>query len=89
MIKSKFRLFQVQQKFLDTKSVKFLYPAFGERPEAFDPVDVIRSISQLIVGVIDTKMFRETDINQSVVIAPRIRVNNHLGDFTADNRLRR
>ena len=78
----------MQVKSFLRNAVEFMQPAFGTRPETFYAVDVIRAISKLIVRVINPKMFAVADINQSVVAAPAVRMNDRFRrDVTAYNRL--
>ncbi len=90
MIEAELAFFQVMKKLVGTKAVELLHTAFGKGPETLDAVNVIRAIGKLIMGVIDPKMLGETDIDQTVIAAPAVGVNNHVkAAFAANNGLQR
>jgi len=69
-------------------TVELLQPTFSIAPEALDAVDMTQFISELVLSMMDAIMFRVTDINESIVTAPTVRVNNGLDrDATASNDL--
>ena len=85
MIKTKFAFFQMQVKLIVANAVELLHSAFGKAPEAFDAVNMDTAIGKLVAGMIDAKMFLKTDINQSVIAAPFVRMNNNIGGNAAAN----
>ena len=50
--------------------------AFCKTPERFDTVDVSLANDKLIVAMINLEVFIKTDIDQSVIAAPSIRMDN-------------
>ena len=70
--------------------VELLQSSFRRRPKALNSVDVAVVNGKLIAHMINTKMFLETNINQSVIAAPAVRMNHRLRlDAPANNRLQR
>ena len=68
--------------------VELLQATFSETPEAFDAVDVTAATHELIVPMIDSEVFTVPDINQAIVAAPAITMDDRLGcHATANNRL--
>ena len=66
-------------------SVEFLQSSFAKRPKTFDAIDMRRAIYKFISRVIDSKMFRVANVNQSIVAAPFVRVNNRVQANTPAN----
>ena len=90
MIKPIFRFFQMQIKSLFRDSIKLLQVAFSRGPKTFDAIDMRRAVHKFIRAVIDSKMFRVANVNQSIVAAPFVRVNNRVQANTpANHRLQR
>lgn len=86
IIETIFALFQMQIKSMLRDTVEFLQPSFRRRPETFYPVNMVVADGKLIARMIDSKVFRVADINQSVITAPAVRVNDALRrDVTANN----
>ncbi len=85
MIKTKFAFFEMEEKLIGTKAIELLHTAFGKGPKTFDAVNMNGAIGKLIVGMIDAKMFLKTDINQSVITAPFVGMNNNFGSDAAAN----
>ena len=78
----------MQVKLVGRNAVELLQAMFGETPEALDAVDVVRASGELILPVMDSVVLRVADINEAVIAAPPVRVDDRLGcDATADNRL--
>ncbi len=75
MIKTIFTFFQVQIKCVFRYAIEFLQASFGIRPKTFDAVNMRIIIHEFIGTVINPKMFRVANINQSVLAAPLVRVN--------------
>lgn len=59
-------------------SIELLKPAFGKAPEALNAIDVLRATGKLIGSMLNSEVLRVTDINQAIIAAPAIRVNNCL-----------
>ena len=78
VIEPELALFEMEQKLILTKAVEFLHSAFGERPEALDPVYVPGFICKFIHMVVDAKMFLKTEIDKTVITPPSIRVDDHV-----------
>ena len=71
VIEAEFAFFQVMKKLVGTKAVELLHTTFGKGPEALDAIDMIGADGKLIIAMIDTKMLCKTDIDKSVVAAPK------------------
>lgn len=90
MIEPIFAFFQMQIKSMRRDAVKLSQATFGERPKALNAVDVIVADGKLILSVIDPEVFAVTDINQPIVAAPSVRVNDRFRlDATANDGLQR
>ena len=86
MIKAIFTFFQMQIKSFRRHAVELLQSPFGMRPETFYPVDVNIANGENIVRMINSQMFRIPDINQSIVAAPAVRMNDRIErDLAANN----
>ena len=69
-------------------SVELLKSPPGITPEALNAVDMVRASGELVCSMLDSKVLRVADINQTVVAAPAITVDDRLGcDPTATNGL--
>ena len=72
---------QIKNKFLHT--AKSGQTNLGDSSKTLYPIDVVRTVSELIPLMIHAKIFSITDINQPVVIAPSIRIGDTVeSDFT-------
>ncbi len=88
MVEAPLTLLQVQREGLCGHAVELLQATLTETPERLDAIDVALVGSELIIAVIDSVMFTVTDINQPVVTAPAIRVDDRgYRDATANNGL--
>lgn len=85
MIKTPFALFQVQIESFFRHAVELLQATFGIRPETFDAVDMRIAGDKLILRVIDAVMFIKADIDQTVVAAPAVRMNDRVQRNTPAN----
>jgi hypothetical protein len=66
-------------------AVELLQAMLGEAPETLDAVDVVRPAGELVLPVIDSVMLRVADIDQAVVAAPAVAVDDYLRrEATAD-----
>ena len=69
-------------------AVELLEPALTVAPEAFDPVDVVRATNKLIFAMMNSEVLRVSDINQAIVTAPAVRVDDGVErDAPANNGL--
>src|SRR5712691_1374382 len=68
----------MQVKGTSRDAIELLQAPFGVAPEAFDPINMMGSARKLIPTMIDAKMLRVTDINQSVIAAPAVGMDNSI-----------
>ena len=69
-------------------AIELLKPALGKAPEALYSIDVMLATSELILTMIDPEVLCIADINQAVITAPAVRVDDRFsGHATADNGL--
>lgn len=65
-------------------------PGLCKSPKAFNAVDMRMTSHELILAMIDPEMFSVTDINQAIISAPAIRVDDAVeGDASSNNALQR
>lgn len=74
VVEAELGFFQMKVEGMFRNSVELEQTAFGEAPEAFDAVDVVRSPSELVVGVADPEVLVEAEIDQAVVASPAVGV---------------
>jgi len=80
----------VQIECLTRDAIELLKPSLCKAPEAFDAVDMCCASDELIGGVIDSEMLRIANINQAIVAAPAVTVDDSFGSHaTANNGLQR
>lgn len=90
MIESEFALLQMMKKPVGTKAVELQHTTLCKGPKALNTVYMIRAFRELVIDMVDAKMFCETDINQAVVATPVVRVDHGLEtDSASDNCLQR
>ena len=83
-------LFEVQAESRRRHTVELLETTLGIAPEALDAVDVALLIGKLVRAMMDSEVLGVTDINQAIVAAPAVRVDDGVGrDATANNGLQR
>jgi|SRR5947209_4898481 len=71
-------------------AIELLKPALGTRPETFYPIDMTLCTGKFIVRMQHAKMLTVSDINQPIVAAPAVRVNDRLQrDMPANHLLQR
>src|SRR5947209_5900952 len=88
MIEPILALLQVQVEGATGNSVELLQSALTVAPEALDPVDMMRALHELVVAMIDSIMLTVSDINQAIISAPAVRVDDgSKRDVTANNGL--
>jgi hypothetical protein len=69
-------------------SIELLESPFSKASETLDTVDVLRATGELIGSMLDSEVLRVAGINQAIVAAPPVRVNDGLRrDATAGNGL--
>lgn len=57
-------------------------------PKPFNTVDVVTTFGKLILAVVNTKVFTITNIDQTIIAAPAVRVDDTFKlYFAANNRL--
>lgn len=87
-IESPFAFFQMEIESVRSDAIELLKPTFGEAPEALNAVDVATAASELIRPVMDSEVLGVTDIDQPIVAAPAITVDDRLGcNATTNNGL--
>src|SRR5688500_1664449 len=71
-------------------SIELLKPTFGEAPEALNAVDVTAAASELIHPMVNSEVLCVTNINESIIAAPAVRMDDRIGcDATTNNGLQR
>ena len=85
MIKTVFTFFQMQIEGFLRHAIELLQSSFGIRPKAFDPVNVNIANGENVVRVINSQVLGITDINQAVVTAPAVRMNDRIERDTPAN----
>ena len=76
IIEAKFTFFQVQTKCPFTHPSKLAKAAFSKPPEAFNAIDVDPPAHELIVPMHHLEMLAIADINQAIIAAPAVGVND-------------
>jgi len=66
-------------------AIKLGQPAFCIAPERFNTVDMPFTIRKFILTMIDSKMLIKVNINQAVITAPAIRMNEGGGRYMPPN----
>ncbi len=62
---------------------------FSITPEALDAVDMMRPAHELALSMVDSEVLRVAYVNQSIIAAPAVGVNDHFrGNTTANNGLK-
>ena len=90
MVKPKLTFFEMQVEGGWAHATKANQPTFGMPPEPFDPIDMSSTGNEFITAMIDPKMFAITNIDQAVITAPAIGINDAFQfDFAAYHRLER
>jgi len=75
MIKSKFCFFQMQIKSMFRDAIELRQTSFCKTPERFDTVDMPFATGKLVVTMMNPEVLIKTDIDQSVIAAPPVRMN--------------
>lgn len=80
----------MQVESVSRDAIELLQATLGKAPEAFDAINISRASDELIRAMIDSEVFRVSDINQAVIAAPAIRVDHSFSRHsTANNGLQR
>lgn len=88
VVETEFSFLQVQRKTLSAQAVELGQASFGIAPETLDPIDVGGAEGEFVVAMVDPAMFLETQIDEPVVAAPFVGMNNRLQTgLVADDRL--
>ena len=88
MVETELGFFEMEVEGMFWDAVELEQAAFGEAPEAFDSVDVVRSADELVLSVADPEVLVEAEINQSVVASPAIGMEDGFEpNSAADDRL--
>ena len=88
MIESKLTLFEVKIESRFVHTSEFNQSDFSRGPKRFYTVDMRLASDKFIVAVMHTEMFVVAEINQAIVAAPAVRVNDAFdSDTTAYQRL--
>ena len=74
MIESIFTFFQMQIESLFRHAIELVQSSFGIRPETFYSINMIITDGKDIIRMNDSKMLGVTDINQSIITSPAIRM---------------
>lgn len=89
MVESEFTLLEMQMEQVAADAVELGQTPLGKAPEAFDPVDVALAADELVLPMLDAKVFFITHVDQAVVPTPAIGMDHDPGlDFAANNRLK-
>jgi len=90
MVEPELALFQMQVEGVPGNAIELGESTFGKAPEGLDSIDMMLSLGELVVAVVDPKMFVKTDIHQSVVAAPTVGVDDAADvGFASDDGLQR
>ncbi len=88
MIESVLTLFEMQVEFVGRDAMKLLQAMFGITPERLNAVDMLCASGKFIRAMTDSEVLAVTDINESVIPAPAVTMDNRLWrDPTANNGL--
>ena len=80
-----FALFQVQVECSMRDAVELLQAPLSKAPEAFDAIDMCRASDKFIRAMIDSEVLRVADIDQAVIAAPPVTVDDGFGSYTTAN----
>jgi len=75
----------MQVKGPSRNAIELLQPPFSEAPEALNAINMMRSADKLVPSMIDAEMLRVTDINQTVIATPAVRMNDGIQGHTTTN----
>ena len=90
VIEAKFSFFQMQIKRMFCYAMKLYQTVFRITLKRLDTVNVLRSTSKLILPVMHPEMLCKTHINQTMITAPSVSIDDALnGDMSAYNLLQR
>ena len=87
VIESVLAFLEMQVERMGRNAIELLQPSFRTRPETFNTIDMTLVIGKLIVRMQHPEMLRVSNINQSIVAAPAVRVNHGLQRNMSTNHL--
>ena len=70
MIKPKLTLLQMQCKSMFRHAIELDQTTLSKAPKGFNPVDMAAALDELIVAVIDPKVFIKPNVYQTIVTTP-------------------
>ena len=76
MIPAPFTFLEVQQEFFPPHPSEFGQSEFSEAPETLNAVDMMCALHKLITPMMDSEVLRVSDIDQTVIAAPSIGVDD-------------
>ena len=85
MIEPKLTLFKMQVKYTWDHATETKQARLSTPPEAFDSVDVIRAFGKFILAMINREMLTVTNINQTIIATPAVRVDDAFEFHSAAN----
>src|ERR1039458_4736508 len=85
VIEAELCLFEMEIEGMFGDAVELEQASFGEAPEAFDAIDMMRSACELIVSVADPKVLVEAQIDEAIVCSPAIGMEHGLRLDSASN----
>ena len=90
MIKAKLSFFKVQIERVFCHAIKYAQSSFSITPKRLNPVNMTLPTRKLIIAMVDSKEFIKSNIHQTIITTPAIRMN-HRADFNmpSDNSLQR
>ena len=83
MIKPKLTFFQMKIKSLSLYAPEAYQTSFGISPKTLYAIDMAIFIGKFIVTMVDSIMFLVTEIYQTVIPSPTVRMNNTFGIHAA------
>ncbi len=85
MIEPVLALFEMQVESINRDAIELLQASLTETPEALNAVDMRRVADELISPMIDSVMFTVANIDQSVIAAPAIAIDDGVGCHATTN----
>jgi hypothetical protein len=76
MVEPELGLFQVNNELIFRDTLELHKPVFGIPPKTLNSVDVAAASAKLIFTMVDTKMLRIPQIDQAVITAPTVIMDN-------------
>ena len=85
MIESKLTLFKMQVKCTGGHATESKQARFGIPPETFNSIDVITAFGKFILAMINPELLTVTNIDQAIIAAPAVRVDDAFEFHSAAN----